>query len=129
MKNSRSPTLVLQSGRVGSKPLWFLAAPFLDFITVGSSILPTGISESPSTDFSIQQQQSPMRERLQLWICVCSGKCQLADPEEKIRTAENLGISALRSINYFLNHKAESCLCLLLLLNSCWQWHADYEMC
>lgn len=88
MKNSRSPALVHQSGRVGNKPLWFLVAPFLDFITVGNSIMPAGIGESPPTDFSIQQQQSPMRKRLQLWISVCSGKCQLADPEEKIRTEE-----------------------------------------
>jgi len=50
--------------------------------------MPTGICESLSIDFSIQQKQNQMKEHLHLWTYVCSRKCQLAHPEEKTWTED-----------------------------------------
>lgn len=74
MKNSGSPTLILQSCRVSNEPLWFLVAIFLNFIAVENSIMPFGICEHLSIDFSIQHKWFSMREHLKLWNYMCSRK-------------------------------------------------------
>lgn len=123
--------LFLQSFRARKEHLWFLVASFLDFVAGEIGKMPTGICGNLPSDFSIWQTgpkgSNPQRER----ACSCEFTCAVGNVRLQIqkKRRKTLGISALRSINYFQNHEAESCLCLLLLFNSCWQWHADYEMC